>query len=62
MNAKKQKPRMGRPPLGPHAKTKILQVRVTEADLRSLKADAKKRGFPHAGAMLIRLWRESRGD
>ena len=52
---------MGRPPLGDKAKSKHVIFRVTPADMRALKADARKQGGT-VGDMLTKLWRESKGD
>jgi len=54
---KKTKKRMGRPPLGPKAKSKIVQLRVTPAEFRTLGADAKKAGGT-IGDLLMKPWRE----
>ena len=52
-----KKKRMGRPPLGPKKKSEIVRVRVTKAELRRLRSEAKKRGTTVA-ELLIDPWRQ----
>ena len=52
---------MGRPPLGSEAKTEIVRIRVTKAELKALEASAKRAGTTVAG-LLVRPWRELKGD
>lgn len=49
---------MGRPPLPPSERqARIVSVRVTEAELKMLRAEAKRRGVT-VSALLLGPWRK----
>ena len=50
---------MGRPPLGPKAKSEKLTLRVTPAERKRLEAEAKRLGVTLAD-VLMRPWREDK--
>ena len=59
MSAKKRKAKMGRPPwISPELKrTRILRVRLTEAEFQKLMAEARRTGLP-VSVLMMTPWRD----
>ena len=59
MARKTTKKRIGRPPLGESRKSELLRIRVTKAELKTLKRMAAKAGTS-ISELLMKPWREEK--